>query len=177
MTAQPGLLGLVDGSIEATTRRFQVVLNDDAVAQLCARHPHRAELIAAYPARFADSLVGSVGDTVAILRELRETSVRLLALTNWPAESFRHARERFDFLACFEGIVVSGEERVAKPDPRIFAVLLERYDLDPAATLFIDDAQRNVAAAQHRGMHAVRFTTARELRRVLADVGVLPEGR
>lgn len=147
---------------------------DDAVAELSARYPHRAELIAAYPARFAESLVGSFEDTVAILRDLRDTDVRLLALTNWPAESFRHARERFDFLEAFEGIVVSGEERVAKPDPRIFTVLINRYGLDPAATLFIDDAPRNVAAAQQAGLHAVRFTGADELRRVLADVGVHP---
>ena len=85
-----------------------------------------------------------------------------------------HARDRFEFLDWFEGIVVSGEERVAKPDPRIFAVLLERFGLDPAATLFIDDAERNVAAARDAGMHAVVFTGADELRRVLADAGVLP---
>jgi 2-haloacid dehalogenase len=147
---------------------------DDAVAELSARHPHRADLIAAYPAQFASSLVGPYDETVAILRQLRASSVRLVALTNWSAESFRHARERFDFLAWFEGIVVSGEERVAKPDPRIFAVLLERFGLDPAATLFIDDAERNVAAARDAGMHAVVFTGADELRRVLADAGVLP---
>lgn len=145
---------------------------DDAVAQLSARYPHRAELIAAYPARFAESLVGTFDDSVAILRELREGKVRLLALTNWSAESFRHALERFDFLEEFEGIVVSGQERVAKPDPRIFAILLDRFDLDPARTMFIDDAERNVQAARSAGMHAVRFTGSEQLRVELAEAGL-----
>lgn len=149
---------------------------DDAVAQLSARHPHRAQLIAAYPERFAESLVGAFEDSVALLRELRDAGIRLLALTNWPRESFRHARERFDFLEWFEGIVVSGEEGVAKPDPRIFALLLERFDLDPAHTLFVDDAERNVQAARRAGLQAVRFTSATQLRRSLADVGVLLPG-
>ena len=141
---------------------------DEAVADLAARHPHRRELIAAYPARFAESLVGPIGGTVEILRELRDAGVPLFALTNWPAESFRHALDRFDFLEWFDGIVVSGAERVAKPDPRIFQLLLERYELDPASTLFVDDASRNVSAAQRAGLQAVQFIDAVQLRRELA---------
>lgn len=147
---------------------------DDAVAHLSARFPHRAQLIAAYPARFADSLVGSFDDTVAILRELRGAGVRLLALTNWAAESFRHARERFEFLEWFEGIVVSGEERVAKPDPRIFQILIERYGLDPRRTLFVDDAAPNVAAAEAVGLRATLFSDADQLRRELTSLQLLP---
>lgn len=146
---------------------------DDAVAQLSARYPHRAELIAAYPARFAESLVGAFEDSVVILRELRDAGVRLLALTNWPAESFRHARERFEFLDWFEGIVVSGQEKVAKPDPRIFAVLLERYAIDPRRTLFVDDAPANVDAARQVGLEATLFVGAPELRRELTSLALL----
>lgn len=145
---------------------------DEAVAELAGRHPHRRALIAAYPERFAESLVRAVDGTVDILRELRDAGVHLLALTNWPAESFRHARERFEFLQWFDGIVVSGEERVAKPDPRIFRILLDRYGLNPERTMFIDDAQRNVAAAQTAGIRGVQFAGAEDLRRRLVEAGL-----
>ncbi len=147
---------------------------DDAVAALSARHPRRSDLIAAYPARFQDSLAGPVEGAVEILRELRASTVALYALTNWSAESFRHARERFAFLEWFRGIVVSGEERVAKPDPRIFAILVDRYRLDPAKTLYVDDAELNVAAARAVGMTAVHFTGAEALREELVALGLLP---
>ena len=145
---------------------------DEAVAELATRFPHRRELIAAYPQRFAESLVGSIDGSVDVLRELRDGGVPLFALTNWPAESFRHARERFDFLEWFDGIVVSGEERVAKPDPRIFQLLLDRYGLDPSRTIFVDDAPRNVEAAQAAGLHAVQFTGPPDLRRRLVEAGL-----
>jgi 2-haloacid dehalogenase len=100
--------------------------------------------------------------------------VRLLALTNWSAESFRIARKEFAFLDLFESIVVSGEERVAKPDPRIFALLLERHGLEPGRTMFVDDAAANVASAQAAGMVAVQFSDAASLRRRLVGEGLLP---
>lgn len=146
---------------------------DEAVAELSGRHPGRSELIAAYPARFAESLVGPIEGSVEILGTLRARGVALLALTNWSAESFQHARDRFEFLTWFSGIVVSGEERVAKPDPRIFQVLIERYRLDPARTLFIDDAAQNVAAAQRAGLRALRFIDPGQLRKELASIGLL----
>jgi 2-haloacid dehalogenase len=146
----------------------------EAVHELSARHPHRSELIAAYPARFAESLAGPMPDSVELLRELRDRGVRLLALTNWSAETFRHAREGFEFLGWFEDVVVSGQEGVAKPDPRIFRLLLERHGLQPGDTLFVDDRAVNVTAARSVGMVGVRFRDAAQLRRELHRHGVLP---
>ena len=145
----------------------------EAVADLTERYPHRAELIAAYPARFPESLVGQVDGTVAILHELHDAGIRLVALTNWSAELFPHALERFEFLGLFDGIVVSGEERLAKPDPRIYDLVLTRHGLDPARSLFVDDRQVNVAAARAAGMQGVRFTDPARLRRDLEAAGVL----
>ena len=148
----------------------------EAVADLGGRHPHRQELIAAYPARFGETLVGPIDGTVQILEELHRAGTRLLALTNWSAELFPHARERFGFLELFEGIVVSGEERMAKPDRRIFDLVIERHGLASGRTLFVDDRADNVEAARAAGMQAVVFTDPAGLRRDLTRLGLLPAG-
>lgn len=137
----------------------------DAVADLCEQFPQHRELIEAFPARFPETLRGQIDGTVELLDALAgRGEVRLLALTNWSAQTFAHARERFAFLQRFESILVSGEERIAKPDPAVFSLLIERNSLDPARTLFIDDAPANVAAAAARGLRAVRFQDPEQLR-------------
>jgi 2-haloacid dehalogenase len=146
----------------------------DAVEEHIRRHPHRADLIRAYPERFGDTLVGPIPGTVAILEELHTRGVPLLALTNWSAESFPVARDGFPFLDLFDDIVVSGEERVAKPDPRIFRILVERHGLEPAATMFIDDSPANVEAASAVGLVAVRYESPAALRAQLVAAGLLP---
>ncbi|MFN8621718.1 MAG: HAD family phosphatase [Chloroflexota bacterium] len=148
----------------------------DAIAELVAIHPERRELIEAYWTRWPEMLHSDIPGTVAILRELRDAGVRILALTNWSAETFPVARERFDFLGWFEGIVVSGEEGVAKPDPAIFELLLERYGVDARTALFVDDRAENVAAAEALGMGGVVFTSPGALRTALEDLGLLPAG-
>ena len=108
-----------------------------------------------------------------ILAALRERGVPLYALSNWWAETFPIARARFDFLGWFDGIVISGELGVAKPDPRIFAHLLETYGLRADATVFIDDLPANVAAAAAAGMHPILFTDPAALRAALRELDLL----
>jgi 2-haloacid dehalogenase len=144
-----------------------------AVEAHAALFPHRRALLAAYPARFPDSLDGPVEGTVAILAELHAAGIRLVALTNWSAETFPYAEAAFDFLALFEGIVVSGREGVAKPDPAVFDLLLSRHDLDPAGTVFVDDSPVNVAAAAAAGLTGLVFTGADRLRADLSRLGLL----
>jgi 2-haloacid dehalogenase len=144
-----------------------------AVEAHAALFPHRRALLAAYPARFPDSLDGPVEGTVAILEELHAARTRLVALTNWSAELFPHPQATFEFLALFEGIVVSGREGLAKPDPAVFDLLLSRYGLDPAGTVFVDDSQANVAAAAAAGLTALVFTGADRLRADLSRLGLL----
>ena len=145
----------------------------EAVEDHARRFPHRRELLAAYFERFPESLAGSIDGTVEILEELQRGGVRLLALTNWSAETFDHARERFGFLSRFEDILVSGEVKVAKPDPRIFALLLERYGLDPRSTVYIDDSAKNVAAGEAAGLRSLRFDSPEQLRADLTELGLL----
>ncbi len=144
----------------------------EAVEELVALHPERRDLIAAYRERWHEMLGGANEPVVEILDGLRRNGARLFALTNWSGETFPVARPQYPFLEWFEGIVVSGDERLIKPDPRIFEVLLERYGLDPAATAFIDDHQANVDAAAALGMAAIRFVDAATLREDLARLGL-----
>jgi 2-haloacid dehalogenase len=139
----------------------------EGVAELVERHPEHAAEIAAYHERWPEMLGGEIPGTVEILAELRAAGVPLYALTNWSAETFLISRDRFEFLDWFDGLVVSGEERVIKPDPRIFRLLLDRFGLDPGATFFVDDSEANVAAARELGLDAVRFTGPEQLRRDL----------
>ena len=88
-------------------------------------------MILAYHQRWPEMLGSDIPETVELLKELKEQGLRLYALTNWSHETFPVARSRFAFLDCFEGIVVSGEERLIKPDPTIFQRLLTRYDIAP----------------------------------------------
>jgi len=113
------------------------------------------------------------GESVAILRELRERGARLFALTNWSAETFPIARARFPFLSWFQDIVVSGEVGMAKPDPRIFELTVRRTGLDPAATLFTDDSPSNIEAARASGLRAELFRDPAGLRATLRAVGLL----
>ena len=145
----------------------------EGVAELVERHPVHAAAITAYHERWTEMLGGDIGGTVELLAELRATGVPLYALTNWSAETFGIARERFQFLSWFDGVLVSGEERMTKPDPAIFQLLLDRFGLDPQATFYVDDSPANVAAASELGLDAVRFTGPERLRRDLEARGLL----
>ncbi|WP_233117326.1 HAD family hydrolase [Aggregatibacter actinomycetemcomitans] len=144
----------------------------EGVAEAVKQHPQYEAEIRAYHERWTETLNGAIDDTVALLEPLKRSSVRLLALTNWSNETFHFAEERFPFLTEFEGILVSGYERLAKPDPRIFNLLIERYHLNPQHTVFIDDNLRNVEGARNVGLHTLQFTHAQKLKQDLITLGV-----
>jgi 2-haloacid dehalogenase len=145
----------------------------EAVEVLSREHPEQRDLIAAYWHRWQETLGDAIAPTVAILEELREAGFRLYALSNWSAETFPVARPRYPFLDWFDGIVISGEEGVAKPDPEIFRHLLDRYELDPATTIFIDDSEANVRAAAAEGITSLQFVDAATLRQDLRRLGLI----
>jgi 2-haloacid dehalogenase len=149
----------------------------EAVEELIARHPERREQIEAYRTRWMEMLGDAIQPTVDILDELRATDVDLYALSNWSAETFPVARPRYPFLEWFDGIVISGEERLIKPDPRIFHVLLQRYALEAGETVFIDDQVANVEAAESVGLVGIRFVDGPQLRADLRSLGVLDDLR
>jgi 2-haloacid dehalogenase len=136
-------------------------------------HPDKAELIDAFGARQDEMMAGPIAGSVEILRELRDRGTPLYALSNWPAEGFPKARERFDFLQWFRGIVISGEIGAIKPQPRIYEVLIERFAIDPLSAVFIDDVEANAAAARSFGIHPIQFTNPAALRADLVALGLL----
>jgi 2-haloacid dehalogenase len=144
----------------------------EAVEALVALHPGRRELIEAYWHRWPETLGGPIQGTVDILAELGSRGVRTYALSNWSAETFPLARPRFPFLEWFDGILISGEAKLVKPDPRIFAYLLDKFGLEAGSTVFIDDSAANVRAAAEAGLVAVRFMDPAHLRRELVALGL-----
>ncbi len=145
----------------------------DGVAMLSAIYPEYAEWIAAYKDRWVEMLNGPIEGTLEILAELKEQGREVHALTNWSAETFPIAKERYEFLTWFEHIVVSGDERLKKPDPRIYRVLLERIGRKAEECLFIDDSAANIAGAAELGFATIHFSNPEQLRESLAALGVL----
>ena len=144
----------------------------EAIDELIARHPDQAAMITAYRHRWPEMLRGDMPETVEVLKELKHAGLRLYALTNWSHETFPIARGRFPFLGWFDGIVVSGEERLIKPDAAIFHRLLTRYDIVPARAVYIDDSPINVSAAAEIGFRGLRFVDAQKLRHDLMALGL-----
>jgi 2-haloacid dehalogenase len=150
----------------------------EAVRVLVEEHPEYEREIRAYHERWVEMLGGPIQETVDVLADLRAAGVRLFALSNWSTETFVVARQipEYRFLDRFDGIVISGDVGITKPDPRIFRHLLERHHLDPARTLFVDDIDRNVDAARALGMKAIVFKSGEALRADLRAAGLL-DGR
>ena len=146
----------------------------EGVAELVAAFPDRAELIQAYLDRWDDMFAGEIEGSADLVGELDAAGVPQFGLTNWPAEMFPRALERFPVLRTLRGVVVSGEEGVAKPSAEVFQRVLDRFRLEAPSCLFVDDAERNVAAAAELGFAVERFTTPEAFRARLVHEGLLP---
>ncbi len=146
----------------------------EATRALMPQHAAQLELIEAWCRRFGEMIPGAIDGTVDVLASLKARGVPLYALSNWSAETFPPQRQRFGFLSWFDDIVVSGIERVIKPDPRIFRILLERNGIEPETAVYIDDVARNAAAAAGLGIHGIHFRSPDQLRQELALAGLLP---
>ncbi len=146
----------------------------DATDYLLAKHPEHTDNIRAFYGRWPEMLGGAITGTVEIFKELKaKGAYKIYALTNWSAETFPVALEQFDFLGWFDGIVVSGTEKDRKPFASFYQTLLNRYQVNPAEAVFIDDNVRNVHAAEALGIAAIPFTTPEALREELIARGIL----
>lgn len=148
-----------------------------ATDELVLQFPHHEENIRAFYGRWTEMLGEAIEGTVAIFKELKESkNYEIYALTNWSAETFPIAVERFEFLNWFDGVVVSGTEMMRKPSPKFYNILLERYQVNPEEALFIDDNLRNVLAARELDIDSIHFISPEQLkqelisRKVLADI-------
>ncbi len=136
----------------------------EATRELVAKYPAHREPIAAWYSRWQETIHGPIHETVEILRSIKEAKkYRLFALTNWSAETFPWALDNFEFLHWFEGIVVSGIEKIRKPHPGFFKILFDRYHIQPSRAIFIDDNIKNVEGANRVGLLTIHFQSAHQL--------------
>jgi 2-haloacid dehalogenase len=146
---------------------------EEAVEALCAQFPQDCELIRAYDTRWRESISGPIQPTVAILWELRGRGYPLYGFSNWSVEKFNLVRHEFEFLDWFDEIILSGEVKLAKPDPQIFALLLERISRQPRECVLIDDSIPNVETARQMGFQTIHFQSSEQLRLDLRRMGLL----
>ncbi|MFI5733445.1 HAD family hydrolase [Kribbella sp. NPDC051587] len=144
----------------------------EAVAELVGLHPQHREWIEAYDTGWLKMVKGVFEDTAELLNEIRALGLPTYALTNFSQEKWEVAQEAFPILTVFDGEVVSGAEQTMKPGEKIYRILLERFDLDPARTFYTDDMRYNVDGARAVGIDAELFTGAADLRAHLRERGL-----
>jgi 2-haloacid dehalogenase len=146
----------------------------DGTELLVQQFPEHEANIRAFYSRWEEMLGDAFWDTVEIFKELKEShKYKIYALTNWSAETFPVALSKFDFLNWFDGIVVSGAEKMRKPTPEFYHILLDRYQVKPEEALFIDDNYRNILAAEKLGIKSIHFTSAEKLKEELQELELL----
>lgn len=145
-----------------------------AVAERISAFPEWESAIRAFDERWQEMVAGPIAGTVACLQALKAEGHAVYAISNFSAEKFALERQRWDFLALFDGIVLSAEIGVLKPDPGIYEHFLQIYQVPAQSCLFIDDRPENVAAAEALGMVGHLFETPDALREDLERVGLLP---
>jgi 2-haloacid dehalogenase len=143
------------------------------IAELAARFPAEEALIRAYRERWEEMVPGPLEGTVALLERLAARGIPLYALTNFNDETLALCKARFPFFARFRGLTVSAEEGLVKPDPALYRRMIDRFGLEPAQTLFIDDVPENVEAARRLGFRGHRFLDPATLEQDLEGLGLL----
>lgn len=147
---------------------------EEATNELLQKFPEHEMPIRAWYDRWQETIKGPIPGTVEILKQIRDSKkYTLYALTNWSAETFPWALEKFDFLSWFNGIVVSGHEKTRKPFPEFFQILFDRYRINPTQGLFIDDSQRNIEGARAVGLPGIWFQSPEQLKADLIRLNIL----
>ena len=147
---------------------------EEATNMLVDQYPEWQEYIEAYYGRWEEMLGGPIEETVDIFRRLKASGqYKIYALTNWSAELFPIALNKYNFLHWFDGRLVSGEEKIRKPFPEFYQLLLDRFQIEKEEAIFIDDNLRNVESAEEFGIETIRFTSPAELEKALQEKGIL----
>ena len=134
----------------------------EGVAELQSEHPEWADAIEVYHTRWAEMIGGEVEGTASLVCRLKQAGYRVFGLTNWSMETYPLIRDNYEVFSLFEGVVVSGEEHLLKPEARIYRCLLNRYGLNAEESVFLDDNADNVAGAEAVGLEAIRFESAEQ---------------
>ncbi len=147
---------------------------EDATEELVQKFPDHEEAIRAWYGRWQETISGPIHGTVDLLKTIKDSGeYKLYALTNWSAETFPWALDNFEFLHWFEGIVVSGVEKTRKPFPDFYQILFDRYNINPAQAVFIDDNVKNVIGSREVGLPVIHFQTPNQLKEELIKLNIL----
>jgi 2-haloacid dehalogenase len=144
----------------------------EATLLLQKKHPEFSKQISYYYGRWEEMLGGTIDENVKLIKPLKKR-YKLYGLTNWSAETLPIAMEKYSFFKDLDGIVVSGDEKIVKPDPKIYEILLSRYNLDAESSLFIDDNADNIETAKKMGFKTVHFKDNVNLEQLLKSEKVL----
>jgi 2-haloacid dehalogenase len=145
----------------------------EGVADLSKQFPHHAHLIQAYHDHWKDSIGISFTGTVEIMKQLKQKGYPLYGLSNWSAETFPYAQEKFDFFDMLDDMVISGQVGFIKPEPEIYELMLEKIGKPAQECLFIDDSLPNIQQAQKMGFATVHFESPEQLAGELRSMGIL----
>ena len=146
---------------------------NEGVADLSAKFPHYSHLIQAYHDNWKDSIGIACWGTVEIMKQLKQKGYPLYGLSNWSAETFPIAREKYDFFNLLDDMVISGHVGHVKPEPEIYPLMLKKIKRPAQECLFIDDSLPNVLQANTMGLNTIHFTTAEHLEKELTQLGLL----
>jgi len=145
----------------------------EGVADLSAKFPQYAYLIQAYHDHWVDSIGGAYWETVEIMKQLKQSGYPLYGLSNWSAETFPHAREKYDFFELLDDMVISGAVGYVKPEPEIYQIILDKIQRPAQECLFIDDSLPNILQANKMGFAIIHFISSTQLEDELTQMGIL----
>ncbi len=135
--------------------------------------PELEKLARVFLDRFIESIKGPIQGSVDVLERLHLSKIPLYGLTNWSSETFPKAKAHFKFFSIFKDILVSGDEKLLKPDPKFYQLAQKKFNLNPSETLFIDDKKENVVAAENEGFKGHHFLNPEGLEADLKSCGLL----
>jgi len=145
----------------------------DGVADHSIKFPQYAHLFQAYHDHWVDSIGTALWDTVEIMKALKQKGYPLYGLSNWSAETFPYAREKYDFFDLLDDMVISGAVGFVKPEPEIYHIMLDKIGRPAQECLFIDDSLPNILQANTMGFITIHFQSAEQLRNELQPLGIL----
>lgn len=158
---------------EWNTLQDEGFLFSELIPPLQKQYPEFSDKIKMYQSRWREMVRGEITETIKILREIQVKNYPVYGLTNWGSETFPIVFKQFEFLRRLKGIVVSGDEKLIKPDPRLFEILIKRFALKPEHCIFIDDSVKNIQTANEIGFKTIHFVSPENLRNDLQLLDVL----
>lgn len=146
---------------------------DEMIAELTGQHPHHADLISYYVPRWLETIPGPVPGMIDLAQRLAAQGTPLFGITNFGVEFWEMFRPTAPVFDLFQDIVVSGAEKLVKPDPAIYHLAIARFGIDPERALLIDDRADNIGSAIACGLQGHVFRDAPTLEAELARMGVI----